>query len=54
MITIIRYRNDSYFGLRGEIDYPTTMHSGFIDEEREIMKHLRKRREEFEKERENA
>ncbi|KHO55036.1 MAG: hypothetical protein QT10_C0007G0022 [archaeon GW2011_AR19] len=54
MITIIRYRNDIYFGLEGEIEYPSTMHSGYIDEEREIMKHYRKRVEEFEKDKESA
>ena len=54
MITIIRYRNDTYFGLEEKIKYPSTMHSGFTNEEREIMKHYRKNVEEFEKKRENA
>lgn len=54
MITIIRYRNDTYFGLEGKFKYPTTMHSGFIDEEREIMKNYRKRLEEFEKNKKGA
>jgi hypothetical protein len=54
MITIIRYRNDTYFGLEGEIEYPSVMHSGFIDEERRIMENYRKRVEGFEKIREGA
>jgi len=48
MVTIIRYRNDTYYAVEGDLEYPSAMHSGFIDEEHRIMKNYRKRLEEFE------
>jgi hypothetical protein len=54
MITIIRYRNDTYYGVEGEIEYPTVMHSGFTDEENRLMENYRKRIEEFEEIRKDA
>ena len=54
MITLIRYRNDTYYGLEGKLEYPSTMHSGFINEEREIMKSHRKNVEEFQKKKDSA
>lgn len=36
MITIIRYRNDSYYGVEGELSHPIRRYSGFISEDREL------------------
>lgn len=54
MTTIIRYRNDTYFGLEGEVEYPTTSHSGYIDEERRLRKWQREKFAEFEEKRKEA
>jgi hypothetical protein len=54
MITIIRYRNDTYFGVEGKVEYPSTMHSGYIDEERKLMKWQGEKVKKFEETRENA
>jgi len=54
MITIVRYRNDSYFGLEGKIEYPTTSHSGYINEERRLRKWQEEKLEVFEEKRKGA
>ena len=54
MITIIRYRNDTYFGLESEVEYPTTSHSGYIDEEIKLRKWQREKVKEFEEKRKGA
>ena len=54
MITIIRYRDDSYYGLEGKIEFPTTIHSGYIDEEERLTRFQKQKLEEFEKSRKNA
>ena len=54
MITIIRYRDDSYFGLEGKVEYPDTMHSGYINEEVKLMEDYQKRVKEFEQQRKSA
>ena len=54
MITIIRYRNDTYYGLEGRVEHPTRTHSGYAHEDIELAKSYKEKLEDFEEKRKNA
>jgi len=54
MITIIRYRDDSYFGIEGKVKQPSRTYSGHTKEDLKLEKWYNEQMKEFSKKKEEA